>query len=117
MALRSDSLNAISICAGAGGLDLALQLAEPRARTVAAVCCEGGMMAHREIWSRCRLGTKLSVTVSPDGEKIGIGLTNMLARGGVADFVTREDARALHAALGELLAENPTTSTGKELQP
>lgn len=37
MALRPDSLNAISICAGAGGLDLALQLAEPRARTVAYV--------------------------------------------------------------------------------
>ncbi|QTH19816.1 hypothetical protein HRJ34_15740 [Rhizorhabdus wittichii] len=62
-------------------------------------------MAHREIWSRSRLGTKLSVTVSPDGEVIGFGLTNLISRTGVGDFISRNDARDLHAALGELLEE------------
>lgn len=56
-------------------------------------------MAWRELWSVTHFGSKLSAGLSPDGSTVSIGITNMLARVGIAEHVPLDEARQLGRAL------------------
>lgn len=56
-------------------------------------------MSWQEIWSVTCLGSKLAAHVSPDGVEVSIGITNTLARTGVANAISAEEARTLANAL------------------
>lgn len=55
--------------------------------------------AWSELWSAQRLGSKLSAAITPDGQEISIGITNLLSRTGTAERISRAQARALAFAI------------------
>lgn len=64
-------------------------------------------MSLRELWAVQRLGSKVSACVSPAGDEISVGVTNMLSLTGVSNRVSLEDARALAFALLEITGGMP----------
>lgn len=64
-------------------------------------------MSWRELWAVQRLGSKVSVKLSPAQDELSFGITNMISRTSVANSVTFEDARALALTLLEITGGMP----------
>lgn len=64
-------------------------------------------MSWNELWAVQKLGSKVSASISPKGDEIALGITNMASRIGVSNGVSLEDARALAFAILEVTGGMP----------
>lgn len=74
-------------------------------------------VSWQELWAVQRMGSKVSVCISPSGDKIGIGITNMLSLIGVSNGVSIEDARALALTLLDVTGGMPAPAPSAALPP